>query len=655
MCGIAGYVDFSRKASPEQAVLRSMARTLHHRGPDAQGILIDGQCGLAHARLSIIDLSGSPQPMKVPGANISLVFNGEIYNYLNLRRELEHTGVRFTTQGDTEVLLQWISREWAAALRRFDAMFGFAAWDPLAERLLLARDAIGEKPLFYATPTPGVIVFGSEIKALLEHPAVGRELDRESLQQVLRFRAVYGNRSLYSGINQLEPGTYLEFDRGGVRIGRFFDLVGEARRTQMELADLSDDALVSAGERLLLESIRERLVADVPVGAFLSGGLDSSMIVAAIRQIRNHEEEVRTFSVGFRNDAHCELPFARAVSLALGTIHTEVAVDEGEYLSRFCELTGRRDAPVSEPSDIAIAQMSRVAKQFVKVVLSGEGADEVFAGYPKYRYADASHILRLAMRGFGSQRVARMASLLGMDARRALIAARALAVRDEAGRFVQWFSAMDQSELGSLFPGLTWSDEAWAATAGSQGLALKSAAAMDPLSRMQVVDCLNWLPCNLLERGDRMTMAEGLELRPPFLDKALVGFGLALPPHMKIKRGTGKWIVRQWARRLLPSAIVDRKKWGFHVPLAQWFRGRMRPMLFDYVGRANGLCGQYGDRKAARALLDAHDSGKIDAHRSLWTLLAAEVWYQDVYLPRRSAVTDVSPAQGTLSVGTLLR
>jgi asparagine synthase (glutamine-hydrolysing) len=643
MCGIAGYVDFET-GRVHPAVLNGMAAALGRRGPDARGTLVEGPCGLAHARLSIIDLAGSPQPMRVGGARVSLVYNGELYTYLDLREELVRQGVFLDTHGDTEMILRYVDREWEKALPRFDGMFAFAAWDRERERLLLARDPLGKKPLFYATPSPGVVVFGSEIKAVLEHPDVGVGLDEDALRQAVRFRAVYGDRSLYAGVRQVEPGCWLEVSRSGTRSGRFYDLAALAAAEREKMRGVSDDALVETGERMLADAVRKRLVADVPVGAFLSGGLDSSMIVALMKQCRQPDEKTCTFSVGFRGDNNSELPFAQTVADALGTVHTTVELTEQDYARRMGEMAACRDAPISEPADVAIAQMSEVAKRTVKVVLSGEGSDEVFCGYPKYRYADASWLLRTGIRTAGAPSVSALAGLLGMDRRRALVLARSLSHTSELDRLVQWFSYLDREMLGDLLPGLGWSDAAWRQTTAAQEATLRQAQSLgfDAPARMQLVDCLTWLPGNLLERGDRMTMAAGLEARVPFLDKALAPWGVALPKRLKVNGKSLKWIVRQWARRRLPPQILERPKWGFRVPLADWFRGSLRPMLYDYLTSSRGLCARYGSVERVRKIVDAHDRGEQDANLTLWTLLSAEVWYQDVFngrdVPRRGAV-----------------
>jgi asparagine synthase (glutamine-hydrolysing) len=634
VCGIAGYVDFTAGA-PDRKVLTAMTKALGRRGPDASGVWIEGSCGLAHTRLSIIDVAGSPQPMVFPDSDVAIVYNGELYNYRELRADLEAAGVKFRTNGDTEVILRAVARDWTAALPQFDAMFAFGAWDRKRERLLLARDAVGEKPVFYATPSPGVLVFGSELKALLEHPLIDPDVDENALRQAIRFRAVYSNGCLRKGIKQLEPGAWLEFDREGVRTGRFYRLGAEVAKARETMRDVDDNELIRRGRDLFMDSVRQRLVADVPVGAFLSGGLDSSLIVAAMRELRAPNDQIQTFSVGFAGDQHSELKYAETVADAFRTLHRPIVVGPDAYIRRLAELSECRDGPVSQPADVAIAEMSRVARETVKVALSGEGADEVFAGYPKHAYANPPWAIRKALAIMSPSLAANLTGLIGLDRRRTLVAFRAMSGATELDRLVQWFSYFDREGLRELFPGLGWSDADMDNTVATQAAALADVAGERPLFRMQAVDFATWLPGNMLERGDRMTMAEGLEVRPPFLDKELSAFGLALPDRLKIRSRVGKWIVRQWAKDLLPPEITNRAKWGFRAPLAEWFRGPMRDMLYGYLTGSQGLIGRYGDKAAIEKLLRSHDSGEIDASESLWTLLTAEVWYCDVHLARR--------------------
>lgn len=638
LCGIAGYVDFEG-GPPSKAVLEAMARSLRHRGPDEEGTWIEGPCGLAHRRLSIIDLAGSHQPLAPDDSALALVYNGELYNYRELRQSYQERGVGFASAGDTEVLLRAIERCWSDAVHECDGMYAFAAWDRERQRLLLARDPLGKKPLFYAQPRDGLFVFASEIKALLVHPEVACELDPDGLRQALRFRAVYGPGSLYRGIRQLEPGATLVVDADGLTTTRVYRIEEEARRG--EGAPPRDEAAaVAMGRALITEAVRKRLVADVPVGAFLSGGLDSSLIVALMQEIRRTSgPATRTFSVGFSGDPHSELGYAGLVARSLGSVHTEVELTPGSYAESLAEVTAYRDAPISEPADIAMYRMSQTARRSVKVVLSGEGADEVFCGYPKYALAAVPAPVRALVRGLGVDATVRAAGWLGADVRRARIAARSLAGRSELERVTQWFSYFDRDELSGLLPGLGWSASDWIRTTQPQADALAASPEGDPRLRVQIADCLTWLPGNLLERGDRMTMAAGLEARVPFLDPSVVRYGLQLERRFKVRGRSLKWVVRQWARELVPEQVIRRPKWGFRVPLAEWFRGELRETLHDRLRSAGGLCGTFGDASSVSQLLDSHDSGAADRSLALWTLLTAEVWYQEVFRPGASSGT----------------
>lgn len=629
MCGVGGYVDFSGKPV-DRGVLTAMCTSLARRGPDAHGVRVDGPCGLAHARLSVLDIEGSPQPMERDGGAFAITYNGEVYNFGALRDGLVGLGDTLHSRGDTEALLAWTAREWERAPVRFEGIYAMGVWDRGKQRLLLVRDPFGIKPLFVAQPRENLLVFGSEIKTLLAHPEVQAAPNEAGLRQALRFRAVYGDATMYDGVRPLSPGAWLEFSSNGVREGRFRDVLCEAWDLRDELGWRDQQSLIDDGERLLKEAVRDQLVADVPVGAFLSGGLDSSLLVAMMRELRGRGSEIRTYAVGFRDDPSSELGHARAVATAFGTRHTEVPVGESDYVAMFAEMSGCRDGPVSEPADLAVARMSEVAKRDVKVALSGEGADEVFAGYPKYLFARVPGALRAMCRGIGPDRMARAASVLGLDGRRAHVAARALSQIDEASRQVQWFSYIERAALAALFPGLGWDEPAWESTISAHRDVLRRVNGGTALARMQAMDWETWLPCNMLERGDRMTMSAGLEMRVPYLHSPLAVWGLALPDRMKVRGRVGKWVMRRWAKERLPAEIVTRPKWGFRTPLDQWLREGLRSMAHDYLTCERGLCAAYGDLNAIRSLLSNHDEGRCDAGLEIWTLLACEVWWQDV-------------------------
>ena len=371
---------------------------------------------------------------------------------------------------------------------------------------------------------------------------------------------------------------------------------------------IDDNELIRRGRDLFMDSMRQRLVADVPVGAFLSGGLDSSLIVAAMRELRAPNEQIQTFSVGFAGDPHSELKYAETVADAFHTLHRPIVVGPEAYIRRLAELSDCRDGPVSQPADVAIAEMSpRWPEQTVeKRRCQAKGRRRgKFAGYPKHAYADPPWAIRRALSIMQPSLAANLTGLLGMDRRRALVAFRAMAGSNEWSGWFNGSSYFDRGDgLRELFPGLGWSDIDMDRSVETQAAALADVAGEGPLFRMQAVDFATWLPGNMLERGDRMTMAEGLEVRPPFPWQASwTAFGLALPDRLKDSgRGGGKWIVRQWAKEFLPPAITNRAKWGFRVPLAEWFRGPLRDMLYGYLSDGAGLVGRYGDQAALAEL-----------------------------------------------------
>ncbi len=567
--------------------------------------------------------------MTFPDTDLVITYNGELYNFVELRDQLiAESDSRFQTKSDTEVVLRGIANEGRSFLKKMDGMFALGAWSVSRQSLLLARDLVGEKPLYYAIPQPGTLVFGSEIKAVLAHPKVVGSLDDSSLREVLRFRANYGPQSLVRGIRQIKPGTYLEFSAAGMSEGIFASITADMRLGEKSIGSNDTAALIQHGQDLFMESVRRRMVADVPVGAYLSGGLDSSLVVAAMRDLSGKAADIHTFSVGFEDDPHSELAAASDVSKHLRTHHHEIRVSADDFARRWPDLSAIRDSPLSEPAEVAFAEMSEVAKSWVTVALSGEGADEIFAGYPKYSYANVPTVARLALRVLGDEGVDRISKLLGTDATRAKIAARALAHPQEADRLAQWFSDSRRDTLEGLLPGLASSDDPWAQTMSAFEKALALANGETSLRRMQIVDCLTWLPGNILVYGDRMSMAHGLEMRLPFLDKSLVAFALALPDHLKIRNREQKWVMRRWRIGNLRPEVMNRRKWGFRVPLAQWFRGPLRHFMLDHLLDASSLCRRYGDSGKIGTLLERHISGKTDASATLWKLLSTEVWYR---------------------------
>jgi len=606
MCGIAGIVRFDGRPVEAHA-LAAMIERLVHRGPDDHGIWVDGPVGFGHRRLSIIDLAGSPQPMASADSRLHVTFNGEILNYRELRGRLRYP---FRTNGDTETLLAAFDQYGPTFVEHLSGQFAFAIHDRGDGSLWLFRDRLGILPLYY-WHDEHQLVFASEIKALF--PALPRrpEVDPQGLASYLAHRSVPAPGTLFAGVRKLKPGHRLRVTRdGAVRIERWWS-IPEANTAEATPGDVAT-RLVSAALRA---SVERNLVADVPVGAYLSGGVDSSLIVALMTELVG-SQKVHTFSAGFGDSEYDETHHALRVSQHLGTIHHEVTVTADDFERLWPRLTWHRDAPISEPSDIAVFRLAELARQHVNVVLSGEGSDELFAGYPKYRFARATAWAGLVPNPLRAAMIDRIEQRLPSRLRRARIALRALRGDDEAERLEGWFAPFTRPERIALLG--TVERQAGSDIARGGG---------DPVRRMLFADCHAWLADNLLERGDRMSMATSLELRPPFLDHHMVELAFSLPSNVKLRHGVTKWVVKEVARSLLPAAIVDRRKVGFRVPIDNWLRGSMRDMAYDRLLAAGSFVTEVFDRKVVQELLETHESGARNEDIRIWTLLCLEVWH----------------------------
>lgn len=590
-------------------LLMNLAAIIGHRGPDGDGAWVGGSVGLGHRRLAIIDPNGSPQPMDSVEGRLHIAFNGEILNYRELRAGLTYP---FRTNGDTEVLLALHRERGTSAVPQLRGQFAYALHDDQTGTTWLVRDRIGILPLFYVEQ-PGWIAFASEIKALLPLiPDV--EVDEEQLDRYLRRRAVPAPATLFKGVRKLPPGSIACIDRDGrMTISSYWTPADVPTR---KIDELEAERLVSEALDLAVE---DNMVADVPVGAYLSGGLDSSLI-AALAARQTGRGALHTYSAGFGAHPADELPFARLASDAIGTIHHEVNVRPDDFADLWSRLTWHRDAPLSEPADVAVYQLARAAAEDVKVVLSGEGADEIFAGYPKHRLARITGLPwpTLMRSGFDL-----MERTMPADLGRARQALRALSAPTSSERIEAWFSPFTGRERDRLLAGRS-----------APASPLAPPASGSALRAMQVADCGPWLADNLLERGDRMTMAASVELRPPFLDHRLIEVGLSLPDRMKVRHGKGKWVIRRIARRHLPAPIVDRPKVGFRVPLDQWFRGGLRDFARDQLLSRSSFVGQVFDRRAVQQLLDRHEQSRSDENIRIWTLLSLEIWHETAFKVR---------------------
>ncbi len=618
MCGIVGVIE-TDAGSPDTELLRRMADEVVHRGPDGEGYWVHGHVGFGHRRLAIIDVAGSPQPMHSADGRHTICFNGEILNYAELRRTLS---VGWSTHGDTEVLLELLAAHGPAALRRVRGQFAFALYDHSDGTVLLARDRIGILPLFWAR-TPSGIVFASEVKAL--RPALGDlEVDADSLPAYLSQRAVPAPHTLFAGVRKVLPGSWLRIHPDGrVEEGRYWSL--DAPRPQL---DLSPGEAVDELERLLGLAVEESLVADVPVGAYLSGGVDSSITVALAARAAK-AGRLATFSATFPGSPDDEGEYARRVSARLGTDHHEVAVDPADFWSELWRLAWYRDLPISQTSDVAVAALARLASQHVTVVISGEGSDELFGGYPKYRLAVPTRAAGALPAPLRQPLVAAARRFLGPRSERLDVALRALEGRSERDRLDGWFASFSERELEVLCRGRGRASGPLPELHG------------DAVTRMSLVDLSSWLADNLLERGDRMTMASSIELRPPFLDARVVEFALSLPSSIKVRNGVTKWPVKELARRFVDADIVDRPKVGFKVPIGEWFRtslaDEVRGLLQSDASRCRGLL----DTGLVDRFVSDHLEGRADRSKQLWPLVSLEIWARTV-LERSGPVAPVA-------------
>jgi asparagine synthase (glutamine-hydrolysing) len=615
MCGIAGWIG-AHAPGRDAAALRRMLAAIAHRGPDGEGIFSARAASgdavwLGHRRLAIIDLAGAPQPMTDPLAGLTLVFNGEIYNFRALRRELSQLGYDFQRDSDTEVLLRAYQHWGCEVVHHLRGMFAFAIWDARRQRLFLARDRFGEKPLFLHQGPDG-LSFASEIKALRCLPGCGQGTDLSAVRDYLAWRYVPAPRTLYAGIRKLMPGSAALWENGKLHEWRYW--VPPDREAHH--GDVPNKDVVPAFFARLDEAVSAQMVSDVPFGAFLSGGIDSSMIVGLMTR---HCPAVKTYSVGFAGTPDSELHFAAQVAAHFGTTHREIVVAPRDVIDMLPALIAFRDAPVSEPSDVAIHRMALVAARDVKMVLTGEGADEILGGYPKHVYERFASGFQQLPAGLRQRLIVPLVRALPYGFRRAKTAINNLAIDHWQQRLSGWFGALGEEQLARL----THLPVDGRVPGGAPFDADPQASA---LRRILYFDQTSWLPDNLLERGDRMTMAASLESRVPFLDRELVDFVSGLPDRYRVRGWQTKWLLREAGRQILPPIIRQRRKVGFRVPIERWFRGELRDYLREHLCSSTSLTRAYYDTAVLDALVAEHLQGRQNHEKLLWTLLNLEIW-----------------------------
>lgn len=627
MCGIAGFIckDNDAPTGPRAAVLDRMCASIAYRGPDEQGTLVRGRAALGMRRLSIIDIQSGQQPIFNETGDLAIVFNGEIYNFRELRKGLCARGHIFKTNSDTETILHAFEEFGERCVQKLRGMFAFAIWDFRGESLFIARDRIGKKPLFYAQTDDGEFVFGSELKTLLVHGGVKREADLAALDAYLSFGYVPEEFCILNGVKKLPPGHSLTYREGRVEVREYWDI---------ELTPLDADMPEAEWCRFLRDKLREavevRLISEVPLGAFLSGGVDSSTIVGLMSQLS--AQPVKTFSIGFREDSFDELKYARIAAKHFNTEHHEFIVTP-DLFDLVNEIVRHFDEPFADQSALPTYMLSKMAREHVTVVLSGDGGDELFAGYSRY-------VTDRKRSGYG--RIPKTVRRKVLERAGAMLPHAAPGKNylhnislDPLDRYIDSISAFNRPRKGYLYsPGL-------AASLNGSGSAAErlfkqfgeKLPASDPLARLLYLDSKTYLPGDILTKVDRMTMANSIEARVPLLDHELIELVAAMPSGLKMKGTETKYILKKAMEGIVPNEILYREKQGFGVPVAQWINDQLRDRINDDLASQTARQRGYFNQTYIKTLLNEHSAERRDHSNSLWMLWMLELWFRN-YIDR---------------------
>ena len=620
MCGIAGTLRLSADEPAVRETVARMCAVLRHRGPDDEGIHVDGALGIGMRRLSIIDLATGRQPIANEDGTVWTVFNGEIYNFRELRAELLARGHRFATATDTEVVVHLYEEYDTGFVDHLRGMFALAVWDARRRRLVLARDRLGIKPLYYAQRGAG-LVFGSELKALLAG-GLDRSVDRQALHDYLSLGYVPGPRTIFAGARKLPPAHLLVCERGEVSLRRYWTL------GYPPAATWSDDEAAARLRDLLRDTVRGHLMSDVPLGVFLSGGVDSSTLVALMREIGGGP--IRTFSIGFDDASYDELAGARSVARRFDTEHHELVL-RPDAVDLVPALVRAFDEPFADSSAVAVYCVSRLARDHVKVVLSGEGGDEVFAGYQTYAAGRLAEAYRRLPPMLSRRLVPAMVERLPVSHRRVSFDYRAKrfvagALQPPADAHYAWKEVFGEAAKAALYAGPA-PDAAPAINLYREAFA--DCAAPETLTRLQHVDQALYLPDDILVKADRMTMAHSLEGRVPFVDHRVVEFAAALPARLRLRHLTTKYVLKRAMADVLPARVIRGPKRGFNVPIPAWLAGELRDLVHDVLSEKRVREAGFFQPAALTALVDAHERRRTDLSRPLWALLVFTLWCEE--------------------------
>lgn len=636
MCGIAGFISLQENQPFDlrRETLTQMTRSITHRGPDSEGFFENPGIGMGIRRLRIIDLSTGDQPISNESGSCWIVFNGEVYNFKSLRTELERKGYRFRTQSDTEVILRLYEEKGLDCVKDLNGMYAFAIYDLRTKSLFLARDPLGIKPLFYYQNREK-LVFGSEIKAILSFPGIGRTLNLESVSHFLSLNYLPAPWTMFQGIQQLEGGHYLLIKEGRVSLKRFWFPPSKTDPL------LSEKEVIQRTKALLRKAVQSQLVADVPVGAFLSGGLDSSSLVALIKESR--EGPLETFSVGFEEKSYDETGYARKVAKYFGTRHHEMILKPTQVPSVLEKMIDELDQPLADPAAFALYQLSHLARQHVTVALSGDGSDEIFVGYPTYHanrylrwYRFFPRFIKEGVMEPWVEHLPTSAEKLSVDYRAKKFLEGSKFWRRKAHFWWRTiFSDEEKQRLGTrIFRDATHELDSFIAYRRHFG----DAKDLDFTSQCLYADLRVWLAGNNLHKVDSMSMAHSLEARVPYLDQNLIEFLMRVPPSIKFKGNQNKYILKQVMRDMLPREIIHRKKAGWHIPFAHWFRYELKDYLMEQFKNGSDSFFEIFDPNEIQKILGEHFRGEKNNSFKIWGLLILRQWFR-IYQPRLEPVS----------------
>ena len=625
MCGITGWINLENESSSNsEAILHSMCEKMRHRGPDSEGLWTDETVALGMRRLSIIDLHTGEQPVYNEDKSVVVVMNGELYNFRAVRSDLERRGHQFETQTDTEILPHLYEEYGDAMLDHINGMFAFALWDKNRKKLLVARDKFGEKPLYYGV-FDGKLIFASEPKVLLANPAVKAEINLDSLRQYLSFDYVPAPDSIYKNISKLPAAHFLTVEKGAIKTRRYWNLSWQkpARARHRTLES-------SAGElrELLADAVEMRLVSDVPLGILLSGGVDSSTIAAFAARLST--EKIKTFSIGFEEDSFDETKYARQVAAHLNTEHYEEKLSVGAAADLISEIGTWLDEPLSDGSLIPTLLLSRFVRKHVTVALGGDGGDEIFAGYPMYYAHKMARLYDSIPQVFRHRLIEPLVNNLPVSnanlsfdykAKRFVAASK----YDTVTRHHSWFGSFSIEAQQDLLTADVLAQTSADIYRGAKDL-LMITDAPTQVERMQFLDLNFYLAEDILTKVDRASMAVSLEVRAPFLDPRIAEFAAALPLEYKLKGSQGKYILKKAMGDLLPKNILHRPKKGFGIPIAEWLKGRLNPLMHDLLDAERLKKQGLFNHEFVGKLMKEHETNVVAHHKQLWTLIVFQLW-----------------------------